>query len=58
MYTITKKAKSPNTVWDSENGAVLCTFKNGVLQTNDKAVADRLKAMGHKVCGKADKKED
>lgn len=54
MFTVTKKSKTPNTVWDASGNRPLCKFVKGVFETNDKAVADKLKAMGHTVTGKAD----
>ncbi|MBR4026312.1 MAG: hypothetical protein IKJ01_01970 [Lachnospiraceae bacterium] len=56
MFTIKKKAKTPNTIWDNKTNKPLCKFnKNGVFETNDVALADMLKTMGHEVTGKADK---
>lgn len=56
MFKITKKPQTPNIVWDSEKKAPLCKFVKGVFETNDKQIADKLKAMGHTVTGKADSK--
>lgn len=57
MFKVTKKPKTPNILWDSSANRPLCKFVNGVIETNDKAVADKLKAMGYTVTGKADSKE-
>lgn len=54
MFKISKKAKTPNIVWDSENNRPLCKFAKGVFETNDETAAKKLKAMGHAVTGKAD----
>jgi len=49
MYKVIKKPLTPNMVWDAEHGKPLCRFKNGVLETDDKTVADKLAAMGYSV---------
>ncbi|MCD7864025.1 MAG: hypothetical protein LUG61_11120 [Lachnospiraceae bacterium] len=54
MYTIKKKEKTPNMVWDAEKGKPLCKFVKGVISTNDEELMKKLKAMGHTVTGKAD----
>ena len=56
MFRVTKKPRTPNIVWDAAAKAPLCKFVKGVFETNDKKVADKLKAMGHTVTGKADSK--
>lgn len=58
MYTVTKKPKTPNMIWDVENNRPLCKFgKKGILETNDGTLAEKLKAMGHTVTGEVDKVE-
>lgn len=54
MFRVTKKPKTPNMVWDASNNRPLCKFVKGVFETNDKTIADKLKALGHSVTGKAD----
>lgn len=56
MFTVKKKAKTPNMVWDSANNRPLCKFVKGVFETNDEAVAEKLKGMGYEVTGEADAK--
>lgn len=56
MFTVKKKAKTPNMVWDAANNRPLCKFVKGVFETNDKAVAEKLKGMGYEVTGEADAK--
>ena len=56
MFTVKKKAKTPNMVWDSANNRSLCKFVKGVFETNDEAVAEKLKGMGYEVTGEADAK--
>lgn len=58
MFTVTKKPKTPNMIWDAENKRPLCKFdKKGILETNDETLAEKLKAMGHTVTGEVDKVE-
>ncbi len=58
MFTVTKKPKTPNTIWDAVNKRPLCKFdKKGILETNDETLAEKLKAMGHTVTGEVDKVE-
>lgn len=58
MLTVTKKPKTPNTIWDAVNKRSLCKFdKKGILETNDETLAERLKAMGHTVTGEVDNVE-
>lgn len=56
MFTVKKKAKTPNMVWDSANNRPLCKFVKGVFETNDEAVAEKLKGIGYEVTGEADAK--
>lgn len=49
MFQVTKKPKTPNMVWDTEKNCLLCKFVDSVLETKDKKLADRLKALGHTV---------
>lgn len=56
MFTVKKKAKTPNMVWDAANNHPLCKFVKGVFETNDEAVAEKLKGMGYEVTGEADAK--
>ena len=48
-YTVTKKPLTANTIWDAAKGEVLCKFKDGVVETDDDALASRLEALGHTV---------
>lgn len=57
MFTITKKPKTPNMVWDAENGKPLCKFVKGVIETNDADLAGKLKVLGYTVSEVADKEE-
>lgn len=56
MFTVKKKTKTPNMVWDASNNRPLCKFVKGVFETNDEAVAEKLKGMGYEVTGEADAK--
>ena len=56
MFTVKKKAKTPNMVWDAANNRPLCKFVKGVFETNDEAVAEKLKGMGYEATGEADAK--
>lgn len=56
MFKITKTPKTPNIIWDSANNCPLCRFVNGAFETNDKAIASKLAALGHTVEGEADEK--
>jgi hypothetical protein len=56
MFTVKKKAKTPNMVWDAANNRPLCKFVKGVFETNDEVVAEKLKGMGYEVTGEADAK--
>lgn len=47
MFIITKKSKTPNIVWDSSTNNPLCKFVQGVFETNDQALAHKLKEMGY-----------
>lgn len=56
MFKVTKKPKTPNILWDASNNRPLCRFVKGVFETNDEALASKLKDLGHTVEGKADAK--
>lgn len=56
MFTVKKKTKTPNMVWDAANNRPLCKFVKGVFETNDESVAEKLKGMGYEVTGEADAK--
>lgn len=49
MFQVTKKPNTPNMIWDANQNRPLCKFVGGVLETKDKKLADRLKALGHDV---------
>lgn len=49
MYKVTKKPNTPNIVWDANGKAPLCRFVKGCFETDDKKIADALKAKGHTV---------
>lgn len=57
MIRIIKKPKTPNMVWDTANNRLLCKFVKGVIETNDEALAEKLKALGYEVTGEVDKVE-
>ena len=56
MFKVTKKPKTPNIIWDSSSNRPLCRFVKGVFETNDEALASKLKDLGHTVEGEADAK--
>lgn len=56
MFRVTKKPKTPNILWDASNNRPLCRFMKGVFETNDEALASKLKDLGHTVEGEADAK--
>lgn len=57
MFTVKKKPNTPNIIWDAESKKhPLCKFVKGVFETNDEAVAEKLKGMGYEVTGEADAK--
>lgn len=56
MFKVTKKPKTPNILWDASSNRPLCRFVKGVFETNDEALASKLKDLGHTVEGKADAK--
>lgn len=56
MFTVKKKAKTPNIIWDEKNKKPLCKFKDGIFKTNDKLLVEKLKSMGHDVSGEPDAK--
>ena len=56
MFNVTKKPKTPNIIWDASSNRPLCRFVKGVFETNDEALASKLKDLGHTVEGEADAK--
>ena len=56
MFKVTKKPKTPNIIWDASSNRPLCRFVKGVFETNDEALASKLKDLGHTVVGEADAK--
>ena len=54
MFKVTKKPKTPNIIWDASSNRPLCRFVKGVFETNDEALASKLKDLGHTVEGEAD----
>lgn len=56
MFRVTKKPKTPNILWDASNNRPFCRFVKGVFETNDEALASKLKDLGHTVEGEADAK--
>lgn len=56
MFRVTKKPKTPNILWDASNNRPLCRLVKGVFETNDEALASKLKDLGHTVEGEADAK--
>lgn len=56
MFRVTKKPKTPNILWDASNNRPLCRFVKGVFETNDEALASKLKDLGHTVEGETDAK--
>lgn len=49
-YTITKKPKTPNMLWDGKTKKVIAKFnEKGIFETDEKAVAEKLKELGHTV---------
>lgn len=57
MFTVKKIPKTPNILWDAAAKKPLCRFVKGKLETNDEALADKLKGMGYEVTGEADQLE-
>lgn len=49
MFKITKKEKTSNIIWNSDKNCPLCKFINGVYETKDKSIAEKLKKMGYTV---------
>ncbi len=49
MFKVTKKPKTPNILWDASGNRPLCKFVNGVFETNDEALASKLKDLGYAV---------
>lgn len=58
MFTVKKIPKTPNILWDAAARKPLCRFVKGKLETNDEALADKLKGMGYEVTGEADAPAD
>lgn len=56
MFKVTKKPKTPNILWDASNNRPICRFVKGVFETNDEALASKLKDLGHTVEGEANAK--
>lgn len=56
MFKVTKKPKTPNILWDASGNCPLCKFVRGIFETNDEALAYKLKGMGYIVEGGADAK--
>ena len=56
MFKVSKKPKTPNILWDASSNRPLCKFVKGVFETNDEALASKLKDLGHTVEGEADAK--
>ena len=56
MFKVTKKPKTPNIIWDASSNRPLCRFVKGVFETNDEALASKLKDLGYTVEGEADAK--
>lgn len=57
MFKVTKKPKTPNILWDASNNRPLYRFVKGVFETNDEAIASKLKDLGYTVTGEVDKVE-
>lgn len=57
MFKVIKKPKTPNIIWDASSNRPLCKFINGAIETNDEALASKLKDLGHTVEGEADVKQ-
>lgn len=56
-YTITKKPKTPNMLWDGKTKKIIAKFnEKGVFETDEKAVAEMLKELGHTVVEAEEKK--
>lgn len=56
MFKVTKKPKTPNILWDASSNRPICKFVRGIFETNDEALAYKLKGMGYTVEGGADAK--
>lgn len=54
MFTVKKIPKTPNILWDAAAKKPLCRFVKGKLETNDEALADKLKGLGYEVTREAD----
>lgn len=57
MFIVKKIPKTPNILWDAAAKKPLCKFVKGKLETNDEALADKLKGMGYEVTGEANAPE-
>jgi len=42
------KYKGTGTVWDAENNKALVRFEDGVYQTDDAGIIDKMNALGYK----------
>lgn len=51
------KGRGNTIVWDSENNKVLAHFKGGIFETEDEAVAKRLRSLGYDAVSEAEKKK-
>lgn len=51
MYTV----RGNGIVWDPDAGEPLAKFTGGIFITEDRAVAEKLKAMGYQVAGEEKK---
>lgn len=58
MFKIIKKEKTSNIIWDSNKNRPLCKFVNGVCETKDKSIAEKMKKMGYKVIDEAETKAE
>lgn len=56
MFKVTKKPKTSNILWDASGNRPLCKFVKGVFETNDEAIASKLKDLGYTVESEADSK--
>ncbi len=56
MFRVTKKPKTPNILWDASSNRPICRFVKGVFETNDTALAGKLKGLGYTVEGETNTK--
>lgn len=56
MFKVTKKSKTPNIIWDTDNNRPLCKFVKRIFKTNNEVLAGKLKDMGYAVEGETDVK--